>query len=438
MIYKQFVGIFLIVVLAACSKPTIDISTDEATKLSIEKVRNSLTSKKKAEFDEAMRLVAMGYVDPAVLLAGGVVGVNSIDEKIKQTLKGKTADDIIEQAEQIKKERAERERSQALVEIKELEAKQASAEKTKGELEKFEVVRARFYKRHREYIGLEPIIEITVKNGTGKAISHAYFEGTLSSKGRSVPWLKEEFNYSISGGLEPGEGATWRLAPNSYGVWGKVETPSDAVLTVNVIQLDGVNSESHFSIRGFGKDEAARLTELKRKYDSSYSPKEPVPDFVVSSSSSVSGSAESSTPPKLSKLNLNSILIQQGDLPAGFSGDQILYSAPGMYKKLPVADNTIFQQIAKMGESYGSVAVFLFEDKEKITSAYNQIVTDMLGTHPVKGIGEKAYVSGNLDNIAFVRLNAVVHIHAYLPSDADIPAYAARLDSRLEKLLNKQ
>jgi len=37
----------------------------------------------------------------------------------------------------------------------------------------------------------EAIIELTVRNGTGHPISRAYFEGTLSSPGRSIPWYKD-------------------------------------------------------------------------------------------------------------------------------------------------------------------------------------------------------------------------------------------------------
>ena len=42
------------------------------------------------------------------------------------------------------------------------------------------------------------------------------------SPGRSVPWLKEDFNYTIPGGLEPGEGSyvdslTQRVQPVGWG-----------------------------------------------------------------------------------------------------------------------------------------------------------------------------------------------------------------------------
>jgi len=113
-------------------------------------------------------------------------------------------------------------------------------------------------------MGKQPIIELTVKNGTGHVVSRAYFEGAIASPDRSVPWHKDTFNHSISGGLEPGEVATWSLIPNMY--WKTVDAPADAVFTVTVEQLDGANGETIYSTREFGERDLERLSELKIKY----------------------------------------------------------------------------------------------------------------------------------------------------------------------------
>ncbi len=87
--------------------------------------------------------------------------------------------------------------------------------------------------------------------------------GTLASPGRSVPWLKEDFNYSIPGGLEPGELADWTLVPNSFGAWGTVKAPKDAILTVEVVRLDGPNGKTLFDSK-FDESKVERLTALKK------------------------------------------------------------------------------------------------------------------------------------------------------------------------------
>lgn len=106
----------------------------------------------------------------------------------------------------------------------------------------FEQIPQRFTSR------TQPLITLTVKNELGESISRAYFEGTLKSFGRSVPWIKETFNYSISGGLEPGEEVTWKLEPNMFSEWGKVDAPKDAKLTLRVVELDGVDKKKIASL----------------------------------------------------------------------------------------------------------------------------------------------------------------------------------------------
>jgi hypothetical protein len=191
--------------LAGCSEPTVDTSTDENMKLSIEKVRQSIPNEKRNDFDEAIKVLAFSNISLEGLFAQGSSGVGTIETKMKESLHGKTGVEVIASAEEVIKQRKEKERTQAIQEIKELEEKMAAADEDRKELTKFEVLRSRYYKRKQEFLGKRPIVELTVRNGTEYPVSRAYFIGTLASPNRTVPWLKESFNYTISGGLEPGE-----------------------------------------------------------------------------------------------------------------------------------------------------------------------------------------------------------------------------------------
>lgn len=128
------------------------------------------------------------------------------------------------------------------------------------------MVKSRFYKHKSGYGRGQPVIELTVKNNTSIAVSRAYFEGTIASPGRSVPWLVKDFNYEIAGGLEPGEEVTWSLSPNMFSDWGTIETSKDAIFTVTVEQLDGSDGESMYSTRAFSEYDQERLQQLKTKY----------------------------------------------------------------------------------------------------------------------------------------------------------------------------
>ena len=111
-----------------------------------------------------------------------------------------------------------------------------------------------------------PIIELTVKNGTQHSVSRTYFRGTLASPDRAVPWLTNDFSHQIQGGIEPGETATWQCRMDMFRQWAVVQVPSDAILTVEVLRIDGPQGEALFSSSDFSEKDAKRLAELKQKY----------------------------------------------------------------------------------------------------------------------------------------------------------------------------
>lgn len=106
-------------------------------------------------------------------------------------------------------------------------------------LAEFRVRSARLVQQRRAF-GLDATIVLSVENETKHPVSHAFFIGRVVSPGRSVPWIEHSFNYTIAGGLEPGERATWRLKPSTFqGSWTSVTVPRGATLDVQVVKLEG-------------------------------------------------------------------------------------------------------------------------------------------------------------------------------------------------------
>jgi len=149
----------------------------------------------------------------------------------------------------------------------------------------------------------------------------------------------------------------------------------------------------------------------------------------------------------LSELELEPLLIQPGDLPAGFSGAQVRDVAPGMFDETPTAENAISQQFERGGDTAGGVAVLLYDSKSEIEEAYALFVSGMAGNvQTVTGVGEQAAVSvwslsvlgitRKGSELLFIRCGAVAHIRMADVVDIDtITAYAKRLDSRLEPVV---
>lgn len=263
---KRFVLLATTVLfLTSCDKK-IDGSSEEAFESSIEEVKATLDEDKKEKFEEALALIAFEGIDLESFMQED--GSDEITSEIASKLDGKTAEEILAEGERIQAEIAREEKEQARQEIGELYQQMDAAKQDKQMLEKFEIKRSLFYKQKsgEYFVSVDPIIELTVLNGTDKAVSRAYFKGTLASPERSVPWIEDNFNYSISGGIEPGEEVTWKLAPNEFSDWGQVDAPEDAVLTVEVTQLDGANGDEIYSINDFGEGEEERLEELLKEY----------------------------------------------------------------------------------------------------------------------------------------------------------------------------
>lgn len=265
---KKYISLSILLIFFGCSEPRIDASSEEQLKSSIENVKNSLSKEDQEKFEESLMFLAMQNLDLSDIFQTDLDPDDLTENylnRVKNELDGKSASEVISQADVLRNELEEEQRKQALEEIQELEEKKREAEIAIEELTKFEVSRSRFYKRE-EMFSDQPVIEISVINNTNYAISRAYFRGTYATPGRQVPWLVEDFNYSISGGLEPGEEQSWNLAPNQFGEWGKLEVRSDAVLTIEVTRLDGPNGEALFNSQGLSSYEEDRLNNLKVKY----------------------------------------------------------------------------------------------------------------------------------------------------------------------------
>jgi hypothetical protein len=234
-------------------------------KKSIERVRGSLPENKRADFDNAIRDLAFADLRFQDVVAQGTnMSAEVLASKMKQKLQGKTGEQILSEVAALREERERKEREQAVSEIAELQRKAAGAAVAKRQLGTFTVSRSRLY---QETIGFmtQPVIEVSVKNGTPSPVSRAYFHGIVASPGRSVPWISADFNHSIPGGLEPGESATWKLSPNMFSGWA-TKTPPESILTVEVVKLDGPDGKTLYDAEGLNETEQQRLAALQQKY----------------------------------------------------------------------------------------------------------------------------------------------------------------------------
>ncbi len=267
---------FLIV---GCGSPRIDGSSEEKMKSSIEKIQNSLSNEKREEFNKAFQVVVFSTIDyKSIFLLGEPdkeVNYKNTIKNAEMLLHNKTADEVIAEANKIRKDNIakqeskekkmkEQEREYALKEEKRLLKKQEEllnkinnlkndkneAEKNTEELKKIEIIKSEFYieKDNKYSLYPQPIIDITVKNNTDKAIARIFATGTVKTEGREIPWIKEDFNYTINGGIEPGETYSTKLSPNIFSKWGESRVGENAIFTVEIVEIEGANKNIIASI----------------------------------------------------------------------------------------------------------------------------------------------------------------------------------------------
>ena len=143
-----------------------------------------------------------------------------------------------------------------------------------------------------------------------------------------------------------------------------------------------------------------------------------------------------------SKLSLDSVLIQSGDLPAGVSGEQIRSVAPPAFKSVPLAEYTIDQRFQKNGQVSGGVTVFVYKTVDEAEAAYAEILKGMdsgRGSDPTFGsvaVSADSYLANTAFSSAlFVRCSTTVHIQMSGVAEKSAASYAQRLDKRLQSLV---
>lgn len=245
---RAFIPFVLVSLLIAtsCGKPRIDGSSEEALMASVSKVTESLSEADQKRFSEAVMALAMS-------------GMTSAD--MRATLSGKTAKEVIALAEPRINAAKAKERADAVAEIKKLEEAETAVAVAKTQLAKFEISDAHLTKTPGLFP--EPFIVLRAKNGTAYAVKHAYFRGKVTSPGRSVAWIEDDFDYDIAGGIEPREEATWRMRPGTFSKWSQ-DVPRDSKLEVTVVKLIGADGKRLFTELEFSENDAARLQSLRK------------------------------------------------------------------------------------------------------------------------------------------------------------------------------
>lgn len=147
------------------------------------------------------------------------------------------------------------------------------------------------------------------------------------------------------------------------------------------------------------------------------------------------------TPPAaLKDIDLESLLVQSGDLPSGMSAAQIKDAAPPGMNDYPAATKAIDQRFQQNSKTVGGVVVLLYEQPADLATATALATKIGKYSEALDGVGEQAKLFLGTDllpirGVTFVRCHAIVDVTMSKVDTHEITAYAKRLDKRLHSVV---
>jgi hypothetical protein len=142
-----------------------------------------------------------------------------------------------------------------------------------------------------------------------------------------------------------------------------------------------------------------------------------------------------------SALNLESMLIINGDLPAGYEASQVRSKLSDLSKSAPTPEYFISQSLTHNGNYGGGIDVLVYDDASKAQTAYRVIDNNVPGDLKNIEIGEGGQVAStsfivSTVSLLFVRCHAAVSIQFMeTTQEDDAISYAKRLDERLKPIV---
>lgn len=237
----------LAVVTLACGPATLETSSVEALASSLEAIRAQIDLEERDRLDEALRYLVG---DTAISISGAASPNAELVLALHRPLSGLTAEGIIAEA---RRRRLEEVRSA----VRELEAAKATSFGARAQLEQFKLEKSRVYKRNRDFLEW-PVIEFKAENDTGRVIWLIHFRAALMRPGVEEPWLIEEFDHAILGGLASGERDLWRIEPEQQEWVTLIDPHPDLTFTLEIMRLEGLGG-TVFAGTEWGAIEETRL-----------------------------------------------------------------------------------------------------------------------------------------------------------------------------------
>lgn len=264
-IHKILLLFTIMLVVSGCSNQTVDASSEELLKDSLSDIRQSLSTEKSKEFDEALRIVMFQDFNIKNIMMGNL-NENFALSSAKKYIDGKTADEIILEAKNVKEKRLEEKKDKLIKEINKLEEKEIESKEFEN---KITVSNEEIYEEKDRYF-TKRVVKFDITNNTTYTISRIEIIVKFLSEDREVPWSEITLNDYIPGGILANENKNIKIDFTSYRYKGMKldEIPTESHLKVVIKEIYDEENVKVYPIKGFNEYEKQRLKDLTHEYQS--------------------------------------------------------------------------------------------------------------------------------------------------------------------------
>lgn len=267
--FIKHLSFFLIFLFIGCGDNKVDTSSDKALKQSIEDIRNTLSTDKLKEFNEALPILMFKDFDSKNAFLKQDFLVDLELSKVKANLEDKTADEIITESKIIKKDRIIKRKEELKEKINLLEQKKQKTKDFEDKLStNLTVSNIVLNKKNSEYS--QGNISFVLSNNLNFTISSIEFELKFISPNIEVPWTTATLNESIPGGIASNEKTNIETSISTFYIRGNKldDLPLDAIPVVSITSIYNSSNKKIKEQDSFSNWDESQLERLKKEYDS--------------------------------------------------------------------------------------------------------------------------------------------------------------------------
>lgn len=254
----------LALLLAGCTEAKLNLKSLEEAEQSIAEIKENLSQADKELFQQALMEILMENNAMGKIFIGQ--SVEEILIGLKDKYNGLTAKEIIEIGLEIKEIKRLELLEDRRLELDEINKKIDYYNYSKAFIDSIEILEPKTRTKRVEFWGNMNVLSFKVKNNTSRTIVRISGHVASVRKESNVPFLEDEFNYTIPGGIMPGETRKLELIPQIGHKFYNATIPQESIFQVTLNKIEDIGRKEIASLKQVSKDDLEKKESILSEY----------------------------------------------------------------------------------------------------------------------------------------------------------------------------